>query len=353
MIPYITLLLFLLAINLLGVDKVTKKYKQLFIISSFLYLWLFSGLRYQVGMDYIAYEEYYEQSYFSLCKDFKEPGFAYFFYALKSIGVPFPIITLILSFITILLIYIFILRYSALPFLSILIFYTFAHYYTYSFNVMRQVLASYIFLSSINLIVQRKLIQYTLTIILTTCFVHTTAIILLPLYFILHRSYSLKFKIFLLACSCMASSIFIGIINNIEAYSIYLKFEDYAHGLSMTTMILMVTSIIFLFIEVYKSNKTALSNVLYNINYLVLVFLSISLCFLNQPLILVFTRFAIYFTPIYIVLIPNAISILTKSKNKVALICIIAIIYSTVFIFQLKTGGEKNKFIPYKTVITK
>jgi hypothetical protein len=353
MIPYIILLLFLLAINLLGVDKVTKKYKRFFIICSFLYLWLFSGLRYQVGMDYVAYEEYYEQSYFGLCNDFKEPGFAYFFYVFKNMGVPFAIITLILSFFTILLIYTFIFRYSSLPFLSILIFYTFAHYYTYSFNVMRQVLASYIFLSTINLILERQFIKYAITIILTAYFVHATAIILLPLYFILHRSYSLKFKIILLVCCCLTSSLFVGIINNIEAYSVYLKFDDYAHGLSMTTMILMITSIIFLLIEVYKSKKTILSNILYNINYLVLVFLSISICFLNQPLILVFTRIAIYFTPIYIVLIPNIISPIAKSKIKVSLICIIAIIYSSVFVLQLKTGGEKNKFIPYKTVITK
>lgn len=353
MTPYLLLLFVLLIINYLGVDKITKKYKLFFLITTFLYLWLFSGLRYQVGMDYIAYEDYYEQSLYGLCSDFKEPGFAYVFYICRNMGIPFYIITLFLSFITIFLIYKFIFRYSVLPFLSILIFYTFAHYYTYSFNVMRQVLASYIFLVSISLIDQRKFFKYALVIIFTTLFVHTSAIILLPLYFILHKNYTLKFKILLLCATCMASSVFVAIIGNIEAYSIYLKFDNYAHGLSITTAILIVVSSIFLIIESRRSDKTQLTNIIFNINYLVLVFLSISICFLNQPLILVFTRFAIYFTPIYLILVPNLVATIRRPRKMLLVISIISVLYSGIFVLQLKSGGEKNKFIPYKTVLDK
>ena len=353
MFPYILLLFILLTINFLGLDKTAKKYKPLFVIISFLWLWLFSGLRYQVGMDYTVYEDCYNQSSFGILSDFKEPGFAFMFYICKKIGIPFYVITLLIAFISIYLIYKFIFRYSALPFLSILIFYTFAHYYTYSFNVMRQVLASYIFLASINLIVQRKLLKYVLVILFTMSFVHMTAIILLPLYFILQKYYSLALKIFLITLSCMLSGIIITIIGNIEAYSIYLNFENYASGLSITTVILILLSLLFLIYETRKSNKEPLTNIIYNINYLVLLFLSISICFTNHPLILVFTRFAIYFTPIYLILLPNLVSNIRKPMKLLLTISILSILYSGIFILQLKSGGEMNKFIPYKTVLDK
>ena len=354
MFPYLLLLFILLTISYLGIDKTARKYKPIFVIISFLYLWLFSGLRYQVGMDYVSYEDYYNESYFGTCPDFKEPGFAFLFYICRRIGLPFYVITLLISFITIYLIYKFIFRYSALPFLSILIFYTFAHYYTYSFNVMRQVLASYIFLVSINFIVQRKFLRYALIILFTTSFVHMTAIVLLPLYFILQKYYSLILKIFLIVLSCMFAGIFVTIIGNIEIYSIYLKFENYAHGVSITTVVLMLLSSFFLMYESQKSSKEPLNNIMYNINYLVLLFSSISICFSNNPLILVFTRFSIYFTPIFLILIPNIVTItIRKPMRLLIIVSIISMLYSGIFILQLKSGGEKNKFIPYKTVLNK
>ena len=78
-------------------QKHQKQQKLLFFVS-FLLLWLFSGLRYNIGMDYPAYKELYENSLSKLNPDIKELGWAYLFYWFRNIECPFEFVILTISF---------------------------------------------------------------------------------------------------------------------------------------------------------------------------------------------------------------------------------------------------------------
>ncbi|MFT0230104.1 EpsG family protein [Bacteroides thetaiotaomicron] len=120
---YLVILFFLASCSILGMFKIDKKLEYSLLFISFLALFLFSGLRYDVGMDYSSYEQLYKDSLFQLNPEIKELGWAYLFYWCRNIGISFSIIILLISFFTIYCVFVFIRRYSPYPFLSILIFF--------------------------------------------------------------------------------------------------------------------------------------------------------------------------------------------------------------------------------------
>lgn len=352
MLPYI-LILFVLALFSFGeMFKSSKEQKCFCFFVSFLLLSLFSGLRYDVGMDYSSYEELYHNSLNKLNPEIKELGWRYFFYWFRNMGVPFSVIIFLISLSTLSAAFLFIKKYSPYPFLSILIFYCFAQYYTYTFNVMRQCLATYIFLASLEYIQNRCFWKYLILIGLTSFFIHTSAIILLPLYFLLHRSYSLFLKIFLISIVLICAKFLIFVIASSETYRIYLIFEKYAAEVSITSYLLILISSFLLIWEAFLKQKSVQDNILLNISYISLVSFLIVCFFAGTPLIIVFMRIAFYFTPVLIVLLPLFLKRFFSIKSRYVIIPIVAMLYMSIFCYTLFTGGEKNKLVPYKTILS-
>ena len=95
---YLVILFFLASCSILGMFKIDKKLEYSLLFISFLALFLFSGLRYDVGMDYSSYEQLYKDSLFQLNPEIKELGWAYLFYWCRNIGISFSIIILLISF---------------------------------------------------------------------------------------------------------------------------------------------------------------------------------------------------------------------------------------------------------------
>lgn len=352
MLPYIFILVPLAIFSLLELFHINSKQQKLLLFVSFLLLWLFSGLRYNIGMDYPAYKELYENSLSKLNPDIKELGWAYFFYWFRNIGCPFELIILMISFFTIYCVFLFIQRYSPYPLLSILIFFCFTQYYTYTFNVMRQCLACYIFLASLKYIEERNMVKYMINIGFTVFFVHLTAIILLPLYFILHRSYPVWLKICVAFFCFFVAKFLILIIASSETYRIYLAFEQYAQEITITTYILIFISSLFLVIE-GNLKKSKGTNILLNISFVAFLCLFVTCFFRGTPLVIVFLRFAYYFTPVLIVLLPLLVKKIFSIKSKRIVLFFIAASYIAIFCYTLSTGGKKNKLLPYKTILSK
>ena len=330
--------------------KFNKKQEECCFLFSFLMLLLFSGLRYDVGMDYSAYEELYHESLNKLNPEIKEFGWGYFFYWFRNMGVPFSVVIFLISLFTLSTAFVFIKRYSPYPFLSILIFFCFSQYYTYTFNVMRQCLSGYIFLVSLGYIQRRCLAKYMILIGFTTFFVHTSAIILFPLYFLLYRSYALYLKIGLIVIVLFLAKFLIILIASSETYRIYLALERYAAEVSVTSYLLIIILSFILILEASIKNKTCQDQILLNISYLALLFLFVVCFFSGTPLVLVFLRLALYFTPVLIVLLPLLIKRIFSFRSRYVIVSVTVMVYMSVFCYSLVTGGEKNKLIPYKTI---
>ena len=350
---YLVILFFLASCSILGMFKIDKKLEYSLLFISFLALFLFSGLRYDVGMDYSSYEQLYRDSLFQLNPEIKELGWAYLFYWCRNIGISFSIIILLISFFTIYCVFVFIRRYSPYPFLSILIFFCFAQYYTYTFNVIRQCLAIYIFFTLLECICQRKMAKYFISIALTVVFVHSSAIILFPLYFLLHRYYSLYVKIVLIVIALFCAKYLIVFMASSESYKIYLAFEQFAEEITITSYLLILITSFFIVLELFIKNRIAEKNVLFNISFLSLLCFTIACFFAGTPLVIVVLRLAFYFTPVLIVLLPLIVQDLFRYRSQCIMIFFITVVYTCLFCYTISTGGEKNKLIPYKTILSK
>ncbi len=195
MFPYILVLGFLVFFSVFEICNYDKNGENIRWVFALILLFLFSGLRYDVGKDFQAYEELYNSSLLGLNPEIKELGWAFFFHLFRSLNIPFQIVVLIISFLTIYCVAIFIRQYSPYP-----------------FNVMRQCLASYIFFASLEHIENRNFIKYFLNIGCSIFFIHFSAIICLPLYFILRRSYPLSVKLGLLVVILYVAQFFILIV---------------------------------------------------------------------------------------------------------------------------------------------
>lgn len=352
MFPYIFILIPLAVFSILELLHCVSKQQKLLFFVSFLLLWLFSGLRYNIGMDYPAYKELYENSLSKLNPDIKELGWAYLFYWFRNIECPFEFVILTISFFTVYYVFLFIKRYSPYPFMSILIFFCFTQYYTYTFNVMRQCLACYIFFVSLKHIEERNILKYAVNIGIIAFCVHLTAIILLPLYFVLHKSYPTLVKVGIAVLSILAVKFLILIIASSETYRIYLAFEQYAQDITITTYILIFISSLFLIIEKYIK-KNRVDNILLNISFIALLCFLVAYFFTGTPLVIVFLRFAYYFTPVLIVLLPLLVKKTFSIKSQSLILFFIGVSYISIFCYTLSAGGEKNKLLPYKTVLLK
>ncbi len=167
--------------------------KQIWAVIACLQLILLVGLRgYGVGADmdtYLGALEYYRSMPWNevLSAKLVSPyDFEIGYFVLTKLCAFFQMNNTIFLFVIAIIIYvpvfIFIARFSDYPELSILIYFGMG-LFTYSLGIFRQMIAISICLLGMNYIKERKLIKYVGIILLAMLF-HTTAIVMLPLYFL-------------------------------------------------------------------------------------------------------------------------------------------------------------------------
>lgn len=352
MTPYIIILFFLILYSVLNIYL--KQYVRFSQISYFLFfiaLTLLAGLRYDIGKDYMSYATVFNRSLY-LTNEINEIGWAYFFFFCRNSGIPFELIVLFVAYITTKCAFKYIKQYSPLLFLSILIFFCFGQYYFNTFNAIRQTLVIYFFYSSLEKIKERKFLSYFIGVGLMTFLVHQTAILLLPLYFIINREYTLWFKLIILCCGMVFAGTMVKILS-VSVYAVYLELDRYSSEVALTTYILLGISLFFLVIDSRIKKKTPELNILLNLSFLSLFFQCLSILFADTPLIMITNRFSYYFSPVFIVLIPIFIGKLRKSGNQMLLIVLITLFYSLLCCQALIYNGTKNNTVPYKTIFSK
>lgn len=139
-----------------------------------------SGIRYDVGTDHLSYLSDYK----TLSIDRYEPIFKYFTILLRSNGFHYAFYFFLLALLQVTLLYYSFRKAKYLyPYIAFVLF--FGHYYLSWMNGIRQDVAGCIFFFSTLFIYKKQLIPYLLSCIVAMGF-HTSAIILVPLYWILN-----------------------------------------------------------------------------------------------------------------------------------------------------------------------
>ena len=274
----------------------SKKWKFL----PWLFLFLISAFRYNVGTDYAHYYHLY------IYKDgmfwYKEWGYIQLVSILSDLGFNPQMMFFLFSLFTILLFYksfIYFFQNDDTKFLfATLLFIPF--FYFYSLNGIRQALAIAIFVYSLRYIINKSFLKYFILIVIASLF-HRSALVLIPLYLVLQLDltkyklfifYTFLFLMFLLNPIKYVEEIFVS--NQLPLYY-YFNDENAMQGVSGFGKVIAVSSIlIILSLSYVLDRQKPIEKLIFNS---MLIFALIKLFTLEISFL---DRLSLYFKPLMI-----------------------------------------------------
>ncbi len=152
-----------------------------------------SGLRYQVGTDYMSYMQGYGTRVANVWDDiasFNEPALGVIALISAVIYDDFATMFFNVALFTVVLNVRTISKYSSNFFVGIML-YIFIGAWHNSFNGIRQYMAAAVIFAGHRFILEKKFWKYCLVVLLASC-CHITALVMLPLYFVVNRKVNLK-----------------------------------------------------------------------------------------------------------------------------------------------------------------
>lgn len=307
----------------------------------FLSLWFIAGLRYAVGTDYNTYKWYFDNIHFF---GFEFPHFERGYYFINYIVSLFTdnsqYLFLVTSFLIIFLFHITLKNFSVSYALSIFLFVTIAFYYE-SLNVIRQYLAVAITFFSIRYIINKNFKKFLLTVVLASFF-HTTAIILVPFYWISRikiRNISYFSILVITTVFSFFTTNIVGLVSKfIPKFAYYINY--YREGASANTVTMILLAIL-IFSLLYKKK---LNEIDINSNiYINLMFFGLLFVILSRDNI-IFYRAALYFYVFILILIPICLKSLNKYLKIPSYIIVISIM--TAYHYHLLLNNSSG-VLPY------
>lgn len=206
---YLFIFLLLLFFSFLEISNVSsRKLKVLHIVIVLVFLFV-AGLRYETGVDWLAYENYFDEvvplneafnfNTFSNAFLTLDGGYYLLNSIVKMLGGNIQIVFFIVSLTTIFLLIKNLKYYSNHVLTGLLIYYPF-FFFIFDMSGIRQGLAIQIVLFSVKYITQKRFSKFLFFIILATG-IHWTALILLPLYIFANKRISVGYTVFLFLIS--------------------------------------------------------------------------------------------------------------------------------------------------------
>ena len=221
---------------LIGEKVVNKK---IICFLSAIPLTIISGIRYNVGADYIPYKYYFENLLVGNVNNYFEIGFYYFTRFIQFFTTNYVFFFLIMSIIFSYFIFKTIYEESPNSVLSIFLLVS-MQYYFISMNGMRQLIAIAIFTYTIKYIKSRELLPFILFNIVGFS-LHNSIILLFPLYFLYGKKINIKLQIIFLFLGLLFGNVlryfFILIIINTKYYYYIGSTYDVANSGIITLLI--------------------------------------------------------------------------------------------------------------------
>lgn len=218
MTGWIIFIFLFLIYALLSTDKLFEKTAKWFLL---IFIIIFSGLRFQIGWDYDTYTKLFFRT--DELADI-EPSWRFlilfFNYTTGNAQTLFFLSSIIIYSLLIAFIY----KYSSSPLLSVLIFICFPLYYGESLSCIRQYIAVVFFLLSYKFLLKRNFLKFLLTNAIGISF-HYSTVIVIPIYFIVHKHISNRILILLIIGSFFLYALIIYFFPGFELlqkYSLYM-----------------------------------------------------------------------------------------------------------------------------------
>ena len=188
MLPYFALI----ALSLAGGPLLSThpEYRRKFLLVFGLACWGLASLRYVTGFDYRSYEAIFQKiaGQDLACLTAREPGYFLLNWTAALWGGDYRAFLFLVHLLVTALVLLWVERHSSAPWLSVYLFVT-LQYFAMSMNLLRQSIAAAIVLWTYPFLQQRRLLPFCGVVLLAFCF-HQSALLMLPLYFLLNLQVS-------------------------------------------------------------------------------------------------------------------------------------------------------------------
>lgn len=326
------------------IPDINKRYPFWFF--TFLFLFLFLALRYDYGPDYMEYS----RIHFAIQNGLSSWGQNDLLYKYLNLIVSnFYLLIVLLSLVYIFTIYKLIrknLRVNQYWF-SFLILLINPYLFLIHLSSLRQTLAICLVVLSINFAIKRNIIRFFVIILIAIGF-HASAVIMLPVYFILNEK-KLEKKTIIVIFAGLFVLLFTPIFN-IIAYKVleylpshYLLYFE--QGLRNSLRATLISSVFFFFI-ILNINKLNTKNIVYG--KLSLISSVIALLAYKVSMI---TRFGMYFDIFLIISIPQLFETIEKKIYRQLIFALIIFIYILRYYSFFTNPNWSAAYGIYKTIL--
>lgn len=343
MIAY--LFLYCSSILLLILENIDKKKSNTYILIFMFILILFSGLRFDVGVDFLSYSDNFDRMRQGAFIGHFEFLFKHISFYLISFGVSNQVLFFLYSLIIVYLYISFYKKYSSYLMLSIFLFTMMPILYLSSFNGIRQFISVGIFLFSLQFLIKRQLFKYLIYIFIASLF-HKLALLMIPLYYILNIKSSMKFYIILLMLYVVAVQ-FVEFIafDLLKLSTIYLQNFN-AEGVHIDFK-LYIFIIFFIVLYIYKNKliKQGSENNLFLNMFYIGILIALTPLMTNVPLYML--RITGYFIPVLPILLVNILPIMKQKTVKNIYFIILFFSVSIYFFATIYFKGDGHNLVPY------
>lgn len=282
-------------------------YRQGYLLLMGLACWLLASLRYVTGFDYRFYESAFQTVDASGLggASWSELGYLLLNLAVSLLGGDYRGFLLVFHFLLTFLVFTWIGRYSRSPWLSVFLFLT-LQYFALSMNFLRQSLAAAIVLWTYPFLKSRRFLPTCGIVLLAACF-HRTALIMLPLCFLLSLPPTrLRYGLAALAAGIsyfLMSPLIQVVLNFVPKYQHYLT-EKYWQGNSFLYILMPLGCFLYTLPLLFRTARTGspspiLSNAMF---YSLLIQLFITRHFILE-------RLSIYVAMFSLLALPEAASV--------------------------------------------
>lgn len=315
---------------------------------------MFICFGYMTGSDWRNYELAYDDLQDVITNTQKEKGYFFLAQIFKWIGFNFWQFAILLKLIGYYIVLHFYQKYTNKNFVSIIILFVFFIIYLWIDHPARNFCAYIVYITGVKYIYDRKMMPYVLLCFLASLF-HTTAIFLIPVYF-LYRHYSTK-TLFILTVAAISFIIIQSIFGSLFAklldindylalrMSSYMNTESMEHVSFSTSLSTIFHGIIVIFM---LSNRKVIESK-YNYGYFVL-FLSI-IFFVTSVIGMSFSilfRFKYYFELFYCISISYLYETTYNHIKTFVINILIFIVPMGAMIMQIT---KTPKYIPYSNYL--
>ncbi|MBD1378864.1 EpsG family protein [Metabacillus arenae] len=304
---------------------------KLLILFTIVSLVLVSGLRNTIGDTYFYMHLYETQNFtWEYVLENKDPGFSVLQMILKSITNDPQILLFITALVTNLLIVMTLYKYTKMIELSIYVYIT-SGMFIVSMNGVRQFLAAAIIFWTTKFLMDGKFKEYLITVLIASTF-HISAMVLIPIYFLVRREAWTKVTFILLTGSIfivMGFNEFSELLFSLLKDTQYGNYSNFAEGGANKIRVLVDSvPIIIAFLGRHKLRQLwPKSDIIVNLSMISLLFMIIA----TQNWI--FARFNIYFS-LYNLILISWIVCLFKENNKKFIYYSLLVCYFLYFFYE-------------------